>query len=154
MFSMSYPALSLVCFLIDQLIKGAVRRYPYGEVFFRMPKLLDLVHFGNTGAAFSMFSGRTEIIVWISLLLLAVLAGYFMRSLSLNRSGKIALSLLIGGALGNMADRLIYREVTDYIRLSFIAFPVFNFADILITTSVFWLAYELLTGKLDRHSGE
>ena len=83
-----------------------------------------------------------------------MLAGYLMRSLSLNRSGKIALSLLIGGALGNMADRLIYREVTDYIRLSFIAFPVFNFADILITTSVLWLAYELLTGKLDRHSGE
>ena len=48
----------------------------------------------------------------------------------------VSLSVLLGGGIGNLIDRVIWGGVTDYIRLLFIRFPVFNFADICITVSV------------------
>ena len=52
------------------------------------------------------------------------------------RLSRLAISGLIGGGLGNLIDRILFGGVTDYIRLSLIRFPIFNFADICITVSV------------------
>ena len=127
---------------------------PLNSTLFSVPGLLDITHCTNTGAAFSMLRGHTAFLTFASIALLLVLLVYLMRELRLNASAKFALSVLCGGGLGNLCDRLLFAGVTDYISLRFIRFPVFNLADICITLSVFVLIFELMTGRLDRQYGD
>lgn len=144
------PAAAALCVLAaDQLIKHAVRQTPLGCRLLRIPGVLEITHFVNTGAAFSMLKGRTLLLAALSVLLLAALTVFFMRSPDLNTGARLALGLLAGGGLGNLADRVVFGGVTDYIRLLFIPFPVFNLADICITCSILYLIVGLLTGRLD-----
>ena len=144
------PAAAALCVLAaDQLIKRSVRQTPLGCRLLRIPGVLEITHFVNTGAAFSMLKGRTLLLAALSVLLLAALSVFFMRSPDLNTGARLALGLLAGGGLGNLADRVVFGGVTDYIRLLFIPFPVFNLADICITCSILYLIVGLLTGRLD-----
>jgi len=61
---------------LDQIIKGYVRRIPWGKVFFEVNGLFSLEHCVNTGAAFSMLSGHTMLLAVVSLMLLAVIVVY------------------------------------------------------------------------------
>lgn len=69
----------------------------------------------------------------------------------------VSLSVLLGGGIGNLIDRVIWGGVTDYIRLLFIRFPVFNFADICITVSVAVLSvlicFDHKVDKPEEHHG-
>lgn len=144
------PAAAALCVLAaDQLIKRVIRGTPQGCVLLRIPGVLEITHFVNTGAAFSVLEGRTVLLAALSVLLLAALIVFFMRSPDLNTGARLALGILAGGGLGNLADRVVFGGVTDYIRLLFIPFPVFNLADICITCSILYLIFGLLTGRLD-----
>ena len=90
----------------------------------------------------------------ISVILLVVLGVFLYRSLALSPAAQIAFSCLIGGGIGNLIDRVLYGSVTDYIRLIPIRFPVFNLADIAITTSVSALLLMILIGRLEIRTGE
>lgn len=136
-------------FLCDQGVKRAVRQTPYGRALLRIPGLVEITHCVNTGAAFSMLEGRTALIALLSIALMAALVVFMLRERTLTIGTRAALSVLVGGGLGNLADRVVYGGVTDYIRLLFIRFPVFNLADICITCAVAFLILELLTGRLD-----
>lgn len=149
-----YVMIAGTALCVDQGIKQCVRIHPYGETLFEAPPLFELVRYGNTGAAFSIFSGKPQLIAAASVVLLVALAVYLFRTMRLDGCGRIALALLVGGGLGNLADRIAYGEVTDYIRLRFMDFPVFNFADVLITGSVLLLALKLIIGDAGQHSGE
>ncbi|MBL9213393.1 MAG: signal peptidase II [Opitutaceae bacterium] len=90
-----------------------------------------IIHVGNTGAAWSMFSGRS-----ITLAMLAVatlVAIYFWRhSLGLkHRLSQVCFGLLCGGIAGNLVDRLVHKHVIDFIDLHFgsYIYPTFNVAD-------------------------
>ena len=119
-----------------------------------MSGFVEIVPYFNTGAAFSMFSGKTALISLLSIGLLILITLMLLGNGIPTSSLKASVSCLIGGGLGNLLDRLIFGAVTDYIRLLFIPFPVFNLADISITLSVSYLACALLTGKLDKYTGE
>lgn len=134
---------------LDQIVKAYVRNLPQGETFFEIPGLLSLTHYVNTGAAFSMLSGHTFLIAALSLALLALIWAYASRKLRLTALGWGALSCLVGGGMGNLLDRLLFSGVTDYIRLRFIDFPVFNLADIAITGSIAVLLILLFTDTLE-----
>ena len=73
-----------------------------------------------------------------------LLCVYQAREKTLSTPVRLAISGLIGGGLGNLVDRILFGGVTDYIRLSLIRFPIFNFADICITVSVAALMLLLL----------
>ena len=146
-----YISLALGVCIIDQALKSTVRTYPTGAVIWRIPGLLEITHCTNPGAAFSMFSGQRLLILLCSIGLMLAVTVYLLRSMHLTAGARAALALLIGGGLGNLVDRIALNGVTDYINLRFIAFPVFNFADICITVSVAVLAIYLLTGRLDPH---
>lgn len=132
----------------DQALKTLIRRAPLGATLFEVPGIVQIVHCANTGAAFSMLSGHTALVMLISLVLLAALMALLTR-MRLTRTAARTLALLLGGGLGNLIDRIRLGSVTDYIRVLFVDFPVFNLADILITLSVGALMVLGLADKME-----
>jgi signal peptidase II len=125
---------------VDQLTMHLVRSdIPVGQVDKFLPAI-NLVDVRNTGVAFSLFSGGGALVLVFTFLALAALVGYFtMRP---DRSGLwLPTGLLVGGAIGNLIDRLVHGAVTDFIKLPF--WPAFNVADMSITFGVLALLYVL-----------
>ena len=90
-----------------------------------------LVHVGNTGAAWSMLTGRSML---LAALAAATLVAIFLwrRALGLrDRTAQICFGLLCGGIIGNLSDRLVYGHVVDFVDLHFgsYVYPTFNVAD-------------------------
>ena len=108
------------------------------------PGVFELEYRENTGVAFSLFSSMQGIVVLLPAALMLLLCVYQAREKALSAPARLAISGLIGGGLGNLVDRILFGGVTDYIRLSLIRFPIFNFADICITVSVAALMLLLL----------
>lgn len=126
--------LAPAAFVLDRLTKLlAQKALSPGVRVDALPGLFRFVLVKNTGAAFSMLSGRQGLLIAITSLALAA-----MLAFQLTRGGKqpplfrAGLWLLIGGAAGNLFDRIAYGSVIDFIETAFIAFPVFNVADICI----------------------
>lgn len=138
-------------FAVDQAIKVWIRKTAVHDILYRLDGILEITHCFNTGAAFSMMREYPFGIVGVTVVLLAVSSYYLYQSNHMPVGFCMAMSVLIGGGLGNFYDRIVYQRVTDYIRLLFIPFPVFNFADICITGSVVVLAIYILTERLDVH---
>jgi signal peptidase II len=133
-------AVAGVVVAIDQLTKAAIRSgIPVGETR-RFFIGIQLVHVRNTGVAFSLFSGGGTLVLAFTLLALAVLAGYLAR-----RPDRpwlwVPTGMLIGGAVGNLIDRLAHGAVTDFIKLPL--WPAFNVSDMSITFGVLVLLWVL-----------
>lgn len=113
---------------------------------------IDLVHVRNNGVAFGLFSSGGALVLVITLLALAVLLGYFL--IRPTRPWLwVPTGMLIGGAVGNLIDRVATGSVIDFIKLP--AWPAFNVADMSITFGVLALLW-VLEGKRaerGRHSG-
>ena len=131
---------------LDQLTKGIVLALlPVGAEHVILDGFFKFVHWHNDGAAFSTFSGQTEVLAIISLLALAALF-LFRHHFSAHRVlGQIALGLMFGGILGNLVDRLLpsRRKVIDFLYFNLqprgggeIGFPAFNVADSAICIGV------------------
>ncbi len=130
--------LILACcvFAGDQLTKAWIAaRLPYGSYgpdgIVVMRGFINLVHVGNTGAAWSLFTGRSVV---LAVLAGATLVAIFLgrRALGLRYLGtQICFGLLCGGILGNLADRLRVGHVIDFIDVHFgsYIYPTFNVAD-------------------------
>ena len=130
--------LGLVVVGLDQLTKHLVRAGIAVGDEHKFFIGIKLVHVRNTGVAFSLFSGGGDVVLAITLSALALLLVYLGR-----RPDRpwlwLPTGLLIGGALGNLIDRLAHGAVTDFIK--FPAWPAFNVADIAITFGVLALVY-------------
>ena len=144
-----YFALSAILLGVDQAIKQAVRSIPEGMVFFRVSPFFELERVTNTGAAFSLFSSMQRIVVALTAALMVFLCVYLAREKTLSTPARLAVSGLIGGGMGNLIDRILFGGVTDYIKLLFMHFPIFNFADICVTLSVAALMFLLLWDQLN-----
>jgi signal peptidase II len=117
----------------DQAIKATIEAhlFPGEEVDVVGPLSLTLAH--NRGVAFGLAGGAGLGLVLVTVVALAVIAYVFSRDPE--RPGMwVAAGLLAGGALGNLIDRLVAGEVTDYIVVG--SWPAFNLADIAITAGV------------------
>jgi signal peptidase II len=122
----------------DQAAKAAIEAHlvPGQDVELIGPLGLTLAH--NRGVAFGIAGGAGVRLVLVTVVALAVIGYLFARNPS--RPGMwIAVGLLAGGALGNLADRLRADAVTDYIDLP--PWPPFNLADMAITTGVVLLVF-------------
>ena len=130
--------LAFALFVVDQMTKSWIAaRMPlgtYGEQMgaIRVVKgFFYLVHQGNTGAAWSMFSGKS---VMLAALAAGTLAAIFFwrQALGLrDRATQVSFGLLCGGIVGNLVDRLLHGHVIDFIDLHFgsYVYPTFNVAD-------------------------
>jgi signal peptidase II len=126
--------------ILDQLAKHAVvSGIPVGGQRRFLP-LVQLVHVRNKGVAFGFFSGGGALVLVFTLATLTVLLGYF--ALHPERPWLwLPTGLLIGGALGNLIDRIANGAVTDFIKLPH--WPAFNVADMSITCGVLALLWVL-----------
>ncbi|MGD0887393.1 MAG: signal peptidase II [Thermodesulfovibrionales bacterium] len=126
-------ALSVV--ILDQLTKYVVRTFwePYETV--RVLPFLQLVSVRNEGAAFGLFKGigNTAFII-ISVAAITIIA-YLMTRV---REDRFGLSLILGGAVGNLIDRILFGKVTDFIDVFAGSFhwPAFNVADSALTVGL------------------
>lgn len=130
----------------DQLIKIAVLNSSLvsGEVSTVIDGFLQWRYVENTGAAFSLFTGKTALLSVFTAVVLLV--GFYLIFAKKIKS-KVALSsivMLMGGGLGNLIDRVFRHFVVDYIEVLFIDFPVFNFADCFVTVGEFLLVGYLI----------
>jgi signal peptidase II len=136
---MAYLAALVV--LSDQVTKNLLTDYlPLHAVKTIIPGFLDLVHVRNTGAAFSLLAGaqtgpRRFFFVTITILALLVMIYLLGRTPRQEVWTRRGLVLILGGALGNLLDRLRYGEVIDFLHfhLGKYYWPAFNVADSAIT---------------------
>jgi signal peptidase II len=96
----------------------------------------------NTGSAFGLFQGSSEIIKVLALGAVVVLALYYARAAARDWVLALALGLQVGGAAGNIIDRFRHGYVVDFIDVS--RWPTFNVADSAITVGVGLLIFSLL----------
>lgn len=130
-------------FLADQVTKALALRFllavPTQPI---LPGILHLTLVRNTGVAFGLLAGQGLLVaaatVWI---LLALLQSIWKRP-QISAGSALSLGLIVGGALGNLLDRLRWGCVIDF--LDFRIWPVFNVADSCITIGTFLIIFRLL----------
>jgi signal peptidase II len=122
--------------IADQLTKQLVRSsIALGASRHLLPGV-TLVHAQNSGIAFSLLTGSDVGVIIVTLVVVAVVLAYFARQAE-RRGMWLACGLIVGGALGNLADRVRAGLVTDFIKLPH--WPAFNLADTAITLGVLTL---------------
>jgi signal peptidase II len=142
-------ALVVAVLILDQVTKHAViANIPVGTTQKFLPAV-NLVHIHNSGVAFGFFSGGGALVLILTLAALSALVVYFLLR-STRRGLWLPTGLLLGGALGNLIDRLAHGYVTDFIKFS--AWPAFNISDMAITFGVLSLLY-VLEGPSSRRAG-
>ena len=134
--------------ILDQTTKEIVRtQLALGEIWMPIEALrphMHIVHWTNTGAAFGMFQQGGMVFTILAVIVSAAIIWYYRDSDTASWPVRIALGLQLGGALGNLTDRLLQgTEVTDFIWFGF--FPaVFNVADGAISLGVALLMLDIL----------
>lgn len=130
--------------LLDQLTKlYVIRRMDFGHELVVLEGFFKFVLWGNTGAAWSLFHGKNDLLAWVSVAAMIVLFA-IRRHFEVHRwAGQLAMGLMFGGILGNLIDRVRFGQVIDFIRFYIqqrggdeIGFPAFNVADTAICTGV------------------
>ena len=136
-------AILVATFIADQVSKQLIRdRLVIGssspaEGFFR------ITHTENTGSAFGLFPSQTALLILASLVGIAILIIFYRRQPIPSMWLRLSLGLQLGGAAGNLADRLTLGSVTDFIAVG--RWPVFNLADTAIVTGIGILAWFFLS---------
>ena len=141
--------------LLDQLFKQWVMRaIPLHETVDLIPGVIGLTQLHNHGAAFGIFSGMRWELVGIKVLCIFILIFILLRY-NEGFFATLGLGAVLGGAAGNLIDRVLHGYVIDMFELQFINFAVFNIADIFITVGgiTFVVFYIISSAKSAKKSG-
>ena len=124
-----------------------------------IPGLFRLTHLENTGAAFSLFADstspfKTTLLIAFSLGALAVVSFLLWKERTIFNAGTLALSLILGGAVGNLWDRLTDGKVTDFLDfyIGIHHWPPFNIADSAIVVGALLLLMRMLRTNQPRQT--
>jgi signal peptidase II len=148
-------ALSAIVFALDRITKRIIEsRMSVFDTYTVIPGFFDIVHARNRGAAFSMFADSTSpwrpfFLIGLSLAALILVAGILRKASNLDKPTAIGLSLILGGALGNVFDRIVSGAVTDFLDfyVGALHWPAFNVADSAIVIGSGLLLLSLLRPK-------
>jgi signal peptidase II len=149
--------IALAVLLLDRITKWAIAQtIPLEDAVSIIPGFFRLTHLENTGAAFSLFADssspfRTTLLVAFSVAALAVVSVLLWKDRSVFHSGTLALSLIMGGAVGNLWDRVSDGKVTDFLDfyIGVHHWPPFNVADSAIVVGALLLFMRML--RKDHH---
>ena len=140
--------------VIDQLIKhwATAALLPVGSMDV-LPGVVELRYCLNDGMAFSMLAGKQGLLIGMtSVMLLAVLIMLFVRKMPLTE--RAAWTLVLGGGVGNLIDRVLNGVVVDYINVLFMRFAIFNFADICACVGVGLWVLVIFLEELHAENGQ
>jgi signal peptidase II len=150
-----YLFVAALVILADRLSKAFIRTHialDVGSVPV-IPHFLSITHVENTGAAFSLFAAwpsrvRVPLLVGFSILALIVVGYLLWNTVERFTWSGLALALILGGAIGNLYDRILYGHVTDFVHcyIGAYSWPDFNLADSAIVVGSILLALHLLFG--------
>lgn len=136
---------ALLVFVADRISKVVVQRFLMpGEEIPLIKGIFHLTYVQNPGAAFGILPYRTGLFIAITTLVLFLILTYGRKLADGSTVLEIATGLELGGALGNLVDRISSGFVVDF--LDFRVWPVFNLADSAIVIGVLLFGYELLCG--------
>lgn len=143
--------------IVDQITKAVVdRTMPLHSSIPLIDGFFNLTYIRNTGAAFGIFAGSHEVFRLPFLIGVSIVAiGFILVMLKRLRDGEtglaMALAFILGGAIGNLIDRVIYGEVIDFLDVywSIYHWPAFNVADSFITIGVAITLFYLIKAKGD-----
>ena len=145
---------SLIILLMDILTKQIVIKsmIPHQSITI-IPNFFQITYAKNTGVAFSILEGKQIFIIIMTLIVLGIIIKY-IKELATTKYDIISYALVIGGALGNLLDRVIYGYVIDFLDFQIFNynFPIFNVADIGIVVGIFLLLLKNL--KESRNDNE
>jgi len=138
--------------VLDQITKWLVRtRVPLHESIVVIPGFLDITHVRNTGAAYGFldaveFPGKTLVIALVALCALVGIAAYAVTLTGQHLLPRVGVALIIGGAAGNLIDRLLVGSVVDFVDAYWGGwhFWVFNVADSAITIGVALMILDMI----------
>ena len=146
---------SIICIAVlvaaDQLIKMVVtnRLMPIGSADF-IPGIIEFNYTENTGAAFSILENHTEILSVVTLVIIVAGLVYLLSGKLKNKFLIASAILVLAGGTGNLIDRIFRGSqlfcgyVVDYIKLLFMDFAIFNFADCLVCVGAMMIIVYLL----------
>lgn len=129
--------IAAILIIVDRVSKYLAATYLVGngEIVI-VPGLLGLRYVQNTGAAFSILSGKTGILIAVTSVALAALAYYMFSGKCESRAETACLLLIFSGGIGNLIDRVAQGYVIDYFEFLFMDFAVFNMADVYVCLGV------------------
>ena len=131
---MIYIITIIVLVVIDQVAKRWAYNYLQAIGSIPVTNWFSLTYVENQGAAFGIMYGARWFLIIASIAILIYLYIVFKKTpnTGFNRYFRWSIIIIIAGAIGNLIDRILFGFVIDYLQVTFINFPVFNFADILI----------------------
>ena len=145
-----------ICLVLAQLTKiWIVSEFHYADRWVLIPEILDFTHVRNPGGAFSFLADtpvffRMSFFLGATIFAIGLLLVFFRRLPSDALLSAFALGAILGGAVGNMIDRIVYGEVIDFIDVYLwndYIWPTFNLADSFIVVGVVILIFETFFGE-------
>lgn len=128
---------AIASLILDQLTKyWIVQNFYLTETLPLIPGVFHLTYVTNTGAAFSLFTGRVQWLRWLSLAVSLGLMALAWFGERMRTFEQIGYGLILGGALGNGIDRFVSGSVVDFLDFRLIQFPIFNVADVSINIGI------------------
>jgi len=131
--------LSIIFVLIDIVSKIIVSNLMdvYDSIII-IKDFFYITYVRNTGAAWSIFAGKTWLLIIVSLIIIGLICFYIYKNKPKSKKEMVGYSLVLGGAIGNFLDRVIYGYVIDFFDFYIFGYdyPIFNVADIFIVIGV------------------
>jgi signal peptidase II len=146
--------LTAIIIILDQLSKLAVIKHLKGQKpIVIIEDFFQLCYVENRGAAFGILQGKRILFLLITIAVVLVMSFYLIKYYNhISPLTRVAFAMLIGGAVGNLIDRMRLGYVVDFISVRLINrydFPVFNIADICVVLSTIYIIYLVLFDKLE-----
>ncbi|MGC8502172.1 signal peptidase II [Desulfurella sp.] len=146
-------SLTLLFFAIDWISKHYLAKVTINHTITIIPNFFNLVYVQNTGVAFGFLAHLSGIYRFIFLIaisaIVVIIAFYFMFEENTSKTLFIGLTMLAGGALGNLYDRIVHGYVLDFFDfyIKTYHYPAFNFADSFITVGILLILYDKISKK-------
>jgi len=147
--------IALLVLILDRYTKWLIshRLSMHGSITI-IPGFFRIIHTENPGAAFGIFADspspwKIALLILFSIVALLIVATLLWKSSHMMTSTAIGLALILGGALGNLWDRIVSHRVVDFLLfyIGHYQWPAFNVADSAIVTGAFLLVFEILITK-------
>ena len=149
--------LTILVILVDFFSKYMVSKLmTVNETINLIDNFFRITYVKNTGAAFSIFSNNTILVIIISVVVIGFLLFYIYKNKGNNKLENVSYAFILGGAISNLIDRLVYGYVIDFLDFEILSYdaPIFNLADTFIVIGVILFLIHTLRSRYVGNSSE